>query len=510
MITIEKISEAFVRVISDISIEQDIKDHFTYKAPGYRYSPKFKAGLWSGDISLYNVQTKRLPIGLLPRLLKFAEDTSIPFKLIDSENYSFDDSIDSVSREEVVEYVDSLNIQIPNNGKPREYQIDAIYQAVTQKKITLLSPVSSGKSLIIFTTIRWILDKNPHAKIILMVPSVQLVNQMYSDFEEYAYEFDVAKHCQKIFSGQPKELTKQILITTWQSLKNIAASPVNGQKILSEYTAVFADECHTSQGKEIQAILEKCRNAAYRIGTTGTLNNEKVHQLLIEGFLGPVYKVITTKELIDSNQVSNLDIRCFSLNYPEQFCKDFSVVNDKGKKVKISYPDEISFLIKNKKRNDFICKIAIASTGTTLILVNHVNDHAKPLYDRLKEMSDKPVYYVSGEVSADRREEIRKVANMEDCIIVGTYGTLQQGVNIPNIRNVIFGCPSKSPIRVLQSIGRGLRLHKDKDKMILIDIIDDIRYKNKENFSYIHGLERISIYRKEKFNINVKEIDFNL
>jgi hypothetical protein len=142
MITIEKISEAFVRVMSDISIEQDIKDHFTYKAPGYRYSPKFKAGLWSGDISLYNTQTKRLPIGLLPRLLKFAEDTAVSFKLIDSENYSFEDSIDSVSREEVVEYVDSLNIQLPNNGKVREYQIDAIYQAVTQKKITLLSPTS--------------------------------------------------------------------------------------------------------------------------------------------------------------------------------------------------------------------------------------------------------------------------------------------------------------------------------------------------------------------------------
>jgi superfamily II DNA or RNA helicase len=318
----------------------------------------------------------------------------------------------------------------------------------------------------------------------------------------------VAKYCQKLFSGQPKELNKQILITTWQSLKNIAASPVNGQKVLSEYTAVFADEAHSSSAKEVQAILEKCRNAAYRVGTTGTLNNEKVHQLLIEGFLGPIYKVITTKDLIDNGQVSDLDIKCFSLKYPEQFCKDFSIINDKGKKAKISYPDEIAFLIKNKKRNDFICKMAIASQGTTLILVNHVNDHAKPLYDRLKEMSDKPVYYVSGEVSADRREEIRKVANMEDCIIVGTYGTLQQGVNIPNIRNVIFGCPSKSPIRVLQSIGRGLRLHKDKDKMILIDIIDDIRYKNKENFSYVHGLERISIYRKEKFNINIKEINF--
>jgi len=501
MITIEKINEAFIRVMSDIAIETDIKEHFTYKMPGYRWHPKFKSGLWSGDISLYNMQTKRLPIGLYPRLIKFIEDSNLEYKIRENDDYSFDTS--DITIEEISEYIDSLDVSLPNNSKVRDYQIDAIYNTIKQKKLTLLSPTSSGKSLIIYCIIRYILDQNPHAKIILMVPSVQLVNQMFNDFEEYSENngFDVAKYTQKLFSGQPKELTKNLLITTWQSLKNIAASPTNGPMIMGEYTAVFADEAHSSSAKEVQAILEKCKNAVYRIGTTGTLNNEKIHQLMIEGFLGPVYKVISTKELIDTQQVSDLDIRCFSLKYPEAIAKSFKKVN---------YADEINFLVTLNKRNDFICKMALAATGTTLILVNHVNDHAKPLYDKLKEMSDKPVYYVSGQVSAQRREEIRKVANMEDCIIVGTYGTLQQGVNIPNIRNVIFGCPSKSPIRVLQSIGRGLRLHKDKDKMVLIDLIDDIRHKKNENYSYLHGLERISIYRKEKFNITIKEIPFNV
>ena len=501
MITIEKINEAFLKVMSDIAIETDIKDHFTYKMPGYRFSPKYKSGLWNGDISLYNMQSKRLPIGLYPRLIKFIEDSDLEYKIRDNEDYSFDESV--VTKEEIEEYIESLDISLPNNSKARDYQVDAVYNAISQKNLTLLSPTSSGKSLILYCILRYILDQNPHAKIILMVPSVQLVNQMFSDFEDYSHNngFDVAKYTQKLFSGQPKELTKNLLITTWQSLKNIAASPTNGPKIMAEYTAVFADEAHSSSAKEVQAILEKCKNSVYRIGTTGTLNNEKIHQLMIEGFLGPIYKVITTKELMDTNQVSNLDIRCFSLKYPEQICKSFKKVN---------YSDEISFLVTLNKRNEFICKMALAAKGTTLILVNHVNDHAKPLYDELKEISEKPVYYVSGEVSAQRREEIRKVANMEDCIIVGTYGTLQQGVNIPNIRNVIFGCPSKSPIRVLQSIGRGLRLHQDKDKMVLIDLIDDIRYKKKENFSYLHGLERISIYRKERFDITIKEIPFNV
>ncbi len=500
---VEKINEAFLRVMGEQSVEQDLKDYFTYKAQGYRFHPKFKAGLWNGDISLYNIRTKLLPIGLLPRVRQFCRESNIEFAERENQKYTLDDTQHDVTIEDIQEYIDLLDVSLPNNGKVREYQLDAIHRAIKNKKITLISPTSSGKSVIIYCIIRYILDENPHAKIILMVPTVQLVNQMYSDFQEYSANngFNVDKYTQKLFSGQAKELTKNILITTWQSLKNIVKNPEAAGKIMSDYTAVFGDEAHTSKSTEIQALLEKCKNAAYRIGTTGTLDNEKVHQLLIEGMLGPVYQVITTKELIDTKQVSGLDIKMLSLKYPEEFGQALK---------KTSYADEVEFLILLNKRNQFIANLACAAVGTTLVLVNHRSAHAKPLYEMIKEKTDKSVYYVAGDVTPEKREAIRKLANMEECIIVATYGTLSTGVNIPNLRNVIFGSPSKSPVRVLQSIGRGLRLAEGKEKMVLIDIVDDIRCKKRENFAYQHALERISIYRKEKFDINIKEVPFNV
>jgi len=485
-LTVEKINEAFLKVMGDFSTEQDLKTYFTYKAPGYRYHPKFKSGLWNGDVSLYNQRTKLLPTGLLNRLATFCKESGV--ELIDkpNDNFVLNDRND-VTVEEVAEYIDLLDVSLPNNGKVREYQIDAIHKAISSKKITLISPTSSGKSVILYCIIRYILDQNPHAKIILMVPTVQLVNQMYSDFQEYSATngFDVTKYTQKLFSGQSKELTKNILITTWQSLKNVVKDPVAGGKIMAE----------------IQALLEKCKNASYRIGTTGTLDNEKVHQLMIEGLLGPVYQVITTKELIDSKQVSGLDIKMFSLKYPEEFGKVLK---------KTSYADEVEFLVNLNARNEFIAKMACATKGATLVLVNNRESHAKPLAELIRTKTDKSVYYVAGDVTPEKREAIRKIANMEDCIIVATYATLSTGVNIPNLRNVIFGSPSKSPVRVLQSIGRGLRLADGKDKMVLIDIIDDIRFKSRENFAYQHALERISIYRKEKFEMTIREIPFNV
>jgi superfamily II DNA or RNA helicase len=282
-------------------------------------------------------------------------------------------------------------------------------------------------------------------------------------------------------------------------MKNIANQPAVGLKVMSQYNAVFFDECHQAKATESTAILEKCRNASYRIGTTGTLDNQKIHQLQIEGYLGPVHKVITTKELMDSGQVSQLDIRCMSLVYPDDIKKSMK---------KTKYPDEIEFLLGLNKRNEFIAKMACATVGTTLVLTKLRDKHAKPLYELISSMTDKPVYFVAGTIKATEREAIRKVANIEDCVIVATTQTMSTGVNIPNLRNVLFALPSKDVITITQSIGRGLRLAEGKEKMTLIDIIDDIRYGKRENYAYEHALERIALYRKEKFNVTVTEIPF--
>lgn len=506
-VEIVKINESHIKVFSSLDIEQEIRDFFTFMAPGHQFDKRFRARLWDGKVSLYNIKTKLLPIGLYPRLVEFCEEQKIEIVFKECDRFSAVNIPNDIHLEEIQAYVNDLNLWSKNGPiNPRDYQVSAIHKAIRDKRVTLTSPTSSGKSAILYCIIRWILEDDPDARVLLIVPNVTLVNQMFGDFKEYSTqnEWEVDKHCQKLYSGQSKELSKRVLITTWQSFAKISKDRVNGPKILSLYRGVLVDECHGARGVELQSILEKCTHAQYRIGTTGTLTanqNDKLNILQIEGFLGPVHKVITTKELMDAKQVSNLHIKALVMKYVQDECKLIKAAD---------YQQEIKWLIDNNRRNAFIMKVALTTDGTTLILFKHRDSHAKKIYEALLKVSKRPVYYVSGTVAADERERIRQVANKEDCIIVGTYQTMSTGVNLPSIRNVIFACPSKSAITVLQSIGRGLRLHEGKTHMTLWDIIDDLRFKKSENYAYQHGIERLTIYRKEKFDIAVKELPIDV
>lgn len=501
-----KIDEAHIKVFSTPDIEQEIKDFFTFKAPGYAFHPKFKARMWDGNISLYDLRTKTLAIGLYKRLKEYADENNITLTFKSNEKYSEFDTVDNISREEFDSFITDLNLWSKNGPITfRDYQFDAAYKAVTEKKITMTSPTASGKSAIIYVCIRWILEQDPDSRVILIVPNVQLVNQMFADFKEYSMQngFDVDHVCQRLYGGQSKDLIKRCLITTWQSFTKLTKSK-DALNFMKLYRGVIVDECHQSAAKELQSILSKCTNAQYRIGASGTVDQSssgKVNLLQIEGYLGPVYKVITTKELMDAGQVSQLKIKALVLKHLPDDCKAMR---------KIEYADEMAWLVNNEQRNSFICKVTLAAQlsngGATLVLVRNRDTHAKPLYERIKTVAKCPVYYISGDVSGEQREIIRNLANVGTCIIVATMATMAVGVNVPNIRSIVFGSPSKSMITVLQSIGRSLRLHSEKDCANVYDIIDDLRYKKRDNYAYTHGVERLTIYRKERFDINIKEI----
>lgn len=501
-----KIDEAHIKVFSTPEIEQEIKEYFTFKAPGYAFHPRFRARMWDGNVSLYDLRTKTLAIGLYKRLCEFATDNNITLTFRSNEKYSEFDTHDVVPKEEFEAFVNDLNLWSKSGPITfRDYQFDASYKAITEKKITMTSPTASGKSAIIYVCIRWILEQDPDSRVILIVPNVQLVNQMMADFKEYSMQngFDVDRVCQRLYGGQSKDLIKRCLITTWQSFTKLTKSK-DALNFMKLYRGVIVDECHQSAAKELQSILSRCTNAQYRIGTSGTVDQSsaaKVNLLQIEGYLGPVHKVITTKQLMDAGQVSQLKIKALVLKHLPDDCKAMK---------KIEYADEIAWLVSHTARNEFLCKVALAAQqsngGATLLLVRNRETHAKPLYEKIKAMANCPVYYISGEVSGEQREIIRNLANVGTCIIVATLATMAVGVNIPNIRSIIFGSPSKSMITVLQSIGRALRLHSEKDCAIVYDIIDDLRYKKRDNYVYTHGVERLTIYRKERFDINVKEI----
>lgn len=488
-LTIEKLDEVYMRVYGDASIEQELADFFTYEYPGARFTPQYKARLWDGKVRLYDQVRKTLYIGLLQYVEKFCE----------RNDYLLTHKGDSVytktkySHEAVEKFVKAL--ELPEKIEIRDYQIDAIAKGINDERTLLLSPTGSGKSFIIYSLIRYQLSEG--RKCILIVPTTSLVEQMYSDFQDYSSVngWPVSAHCQKLYSGFPKEFVGDVLITTWQSIYTQPKS------WFRQFEVIFGDEAHQFKAKSLTGVMEKMDNIRYRIGTTGTLDNKKIHQLVLEGIFGPVHRVTTTKALMDSGRLSSLNIKCIVLKYSEEIRKE-----RKNK----TYQEEMDWLVANEKRNKFIRNLALASKGNTLVLFQYVEKHGKVLYDLIKSKAhgERKIFFVHGNTDVDDRESIRHITEKEtDAIIVASYGTFSTGINIPSIENVIFASPTKSKIRNLQSIGRGLRLKNGKTSCNLFDIADDLHWKSWKNHTLNHAAERYKTYAEEEFKIKLIEVD---
>lgn len=499
-IYVEKTNESTLRVFSnDFGIEAELSEHFSFYAPGYKFAPTYRAKVWDGKVALYNQYKKTLPYGLLSYLSAYAKNNNysvnIQEGILPEKN---------VSIEEVKAFVDTLNIH--TKGKKielRDYQLDAIHKAINTEKLLALSPTSSGKSAIIYAFVRWHLQYN--RKIVLMVPTTSLVTQMYSDFGDYSSEdtWNVEEHCHQLYSGKSKDFEKPVLITTWQSVHSLAKKKGPEAKEFYEYWDVYiGDEAHRFASNSLQQISNKLVNAKYRLGTTGTIQDEKVSKLNLEGSFGPVYKVVTTKELMDKNQVVNLKINCIVLDYDKETKKLLKNAD---------YQSEIDYIVGLEKRNTFIAKLAKVTKGNTLVLFRYVEKHGKPLYEEIKRLCpEKNVYYISGEVDVDSRESIRQgVENETNAIIVASYATLSTGVNIPSIEYVVFASPVKSKITNLQSIGRGLRLKDGKNKCTLYDISDNLASGSKVNHTLKHFKLRVEQYANEQFDFNMVTVPFN-
>ena len=491
MLTAEKLDEVYMRVFGDPSVEQELADFFTYEYPGARFTPQYRARLWDGKVRLYDQFRKTLYIGLYDYLVKFCDRNKYKVET-KTEIMAGED----VTRETVEEWTQWLTLH--GRGKPieiRDYQIDAVHTAVSKQRTLLLSPTASGKSLIIYSIMRWHLNNNK--KCILIVPTTSLVEQMYADFEDYstANDFDVQSHCQKLYSGFPKEFTKDVLITTWQSVY------LQPKSWFRQFNVIFGDEAHQFKAKSLTTIMEKLDTVSHRIGTTGTLDNKKIHQLVLEGVFGPVHRVTTTKALIDSGRLSNLNITCIVLKYSEEIRKERN---------KNTYQDEMDWLVSCAQRNKFIRNLAVNSKGNTLVLFQYVEKHGKVLYDLIKEKvkEGRHVFFVHGGVETADRESIRHITEKEsDAIIIASYGTFSTGINIPSIENVIFASPSKSKIRNLQSIGRGLRKKDGKESCNLYDLADDLHWKSWKNHTLNHAAERYKTYVEEEFKLKMVEVN---
>jgi len=477
-VIIQKSNEVYLKIKAEPHIEYELRDHFTFEVEGAKFMPQYRKRNWNGEIHLYDLRSKKIYVGLLDKIVSFCNRHGYSYKFEDNDYYGPPFEINSsISKEGVKDYIKSIT-----KIKPRDYQIEGVSDCLKHNRRLLVSPTASGKSLMIYSLVRYYVHKG--MKILLVVPTTSLVEQMYKDFIEYGW--DAKNHCHRIYSGREVTNTNEVTITTWQSVFRMEKS------FFKDYDVIIGDEAHLFKSKSLVNIMTKLEHAKYRFGFTGTLDGTQTHKWVLEGLFGPSYKVTKTEELMKQGHLSQLDIQCLVLKHPP---KKFE-----------TYEDEIQYLISHDQRNNFIINLALDLKGNTLILYSRVETHGAILYEKINNSkhTDRKVFFVHGGVDAEQRESIREITeNESNAIIVASYGTFSTGINIKRLHNVIFSSPSKSRVRNLQSIGRVLRKGKDKVKAILYDIGDDCTYNSKKNYTLNHLIERIKIYNEENFNYEI-------
>ena len=478
---ISKSNEVFLKIKTEPHIEYELRDHFKFEVPGAKFMPQYRGRNWNGEIHLFDIRSKQIYVGLLDKVINFCEQFNYTYKFEDNKFYGQPFEVnEGISLEGVKDYMSSIC-----SHTPRDYQVDGVYDALKYNRKLLISPTASGKSLMIYSIVRYYVDKGQ--KILLVVPTTSLVEQMYKDFEDYGW--DSESYCHKIYSGREKTNEHSVTITTWQSIYKLERS------FFEDYNVIIGDEAHLFKSKSLIQIMTKLHHAKYRFGFTGTLDGTQTHKWVLEGLFGPSYKVTRTDELMKQGHLSQLDIRCIVLKHPPQ---KFDI-----------YEGEIQYLISHEQRNRFITNLTLDLKGNTLVLYSRVETHGAILYKNINKnkQSDRKVFFIHGGVNAEERELVREITEKEkNAIIVASYGTFSTGINIKNLHNVIFASPSKSRIRNLQSIGRVLRKGKDKVKATLYDIADDCTYNSKKNYTLNHLIERIKIYNEENFNYEIVTI----
>lgn len=495
-IILNKINEVdYETLIIDPDQMRELKESMSCYAAGYAFHPKFKARMWNGKIYYYDMYKKTFPIGLLGGFKKFCKKFNYEFDIIGEIAYSplklaqFNGIIKETFKD--TKFV------------PRDYQSAAIYKGLDQYRGVLRLATGAGKSLVIYSLIRCLLHKSMgNNKIILIVPSVSLVEQMYTDFKEYGWDCD---DIEKLYSGKKPTFKKKVLITTYQSIMN------KREAFFKDYNVAINDECHGAKAKALSRIMSNLVNAKWRIGLTGTMPSEKSDMMNVLGALGPVLHDISSDELIKMGILSKIRIAACVLDYPD---KVRNLNND------IDYQNEMKFIESHKPRMKTISKILdVAKFDDNILILCQKLDHLKNIEDHLNELhKDWDVKIIHGGIPAKKREKIRlEIENNTRTVLIGTFGTLSTGINVKRLHHVVFASPSKSEIRVLQSIGRGLRTHSTKSEVILWDLIDDFRKRSKRdskkflkriNYGLKQWLERKKYYSQQNFP--VKEIKMSI
>jgi superfamily II DNA or RNA helicase len=482
-VVVSKKNEVYCKIYAEPHVHYELSDYFTFEVPEAKFlkrNPRYK--YWDGSIRLYSPGTGEIYGGLINHLKLWCQERRYSLEYENNDWYGMPEEMNQmVSLGGVKVYMDNIC-----KYQPRDYQYNTVYTALKNNRGLFVSPTGSGKSLMIYSLVRYyVATKN---KILIIVPTTSLVEQMLKDFKDYGWDSD--QHCHTIYSGKDKNTDKPVIISTWQSIYKFP------KRYFDDIDCVIGDEAHLFKSKSLTGIMTKLHNAKYRFGFTGTLDGCKTHKWVLEGLFGSCEKVTKTDDLIKKGYLSNFRIKILLGKHNYEYFEN--------------YHSEIDYIVQNKKRNNLIKNLVKDIDGNTLVLFNYVEKHGKPLYELINNDigEERKVFFVHGSVDVDEREEVRSIIeNENNAVIIASYGTFSTGINIKKLHNIIFASPSKSRVRNLQSIGRVLRKGEGKNIATLYDIADDISTDNRLNYTLRHLYERIKIYQEENFKHETIKID---
>ena len=458
-----------------------LKLFLTRKVHNYRFMKRYKLGIWNGDIDLF--RDGSIDFGLWGEVYKCCKEYGYKFVIENQEQFPRNKDI---TKEKLQEFVnDFYKDHKDSNGKPfvpYEHQVDAIYQLLKHLYGIIEIATAGGKSLVFGTLIFYYLKHvNPDAKFLLIVPSISLVTQFYNDLNDYNYGFQSENltpmdiRIDEVMSDKPRkyregEKKPNIYIGTYQSLEKYP------KEWLKQFEVVACDEAHTAKAQTLISILTKTFGVAkIRFGMSGTYpSDSSVEILTIQSLLGPKLINISAKKLMDKGLISELKIKAIFLHHDNhKFAEGvYNIRKHDGKK---AYDLEREYVHNSSKRKTFVKNLVDKFKSNSLLLF-HTITYGTEIYNYLKDnCQNKDIFYIDGSVSTEKREYIKKqmeVTSGNPKILVASYGTLSTGVSIKAISNIIFLDSFKSARVVLQSIGRGLRLHITKTKLIVFDLVD--------------------------------------
>jgi superfamily II DNA or RNA helicase len=501
LIFIKKESENFIKIESyENEVISTIENYFRYNLVQWVRNDSGRSSRKVSKISLLEGSTY-LPFGLLKELLSLLKDKFKNEEIIVSKKLKPKKS-KYMAMDELKEIMRAWRLP----KKPRNYQFEGILNAYNKKRTILISPTSSGKSLIIYALAK--IFKNEiygDKKILIIVPRIQLVEQLFLNFKEYDVNCkeSISENVKMIYSEYDKIILEhhKIVISTWQSLNNF-----KDDKFFKKVKYILTDEVHNSEDIEKQSLTTKClikivrscTNAKYRIGLTGTLSSENEEDEMlkrksVEGLYGKAIQLTTSKHLQDKKYTPRVKIKGIIF--------DYGMV----KSSKIStYTKELQYYRKTDGKIDFVIN-KLKKTEKNIIILFKTLPYGKRIFKALKKkFKNKRVWYIDGQIDIkDRLKAQEEMDKSDNNIIIGTFATFGEGISINNVFYLFMIEDIKSRQKVIQAIGRGMRLYKDKDEIIVYDMIDKIEKVNKKSkttgIAYRHMLDRQKYYKEHHY-----------